>query len=361
MEFYRHYESNLNKILAVRASSGMHGMNPVNTHQWINAQINSPRRQAARDLIEHTTYITFDQVWSSVGNLVKRIYTQINPDTVVIGVADPGNSLYFMAVIAVYYIRQYNYPDPVIVDVRSDLTAYRDATWILFDDMAYTGLQLWHMIEDVGEINFHIGLVAASQRAYTFLSLKASVYVDLIVPNLRDVIGPDRYLKMCYYFNPFSEGLTQVSVYFDHKMADSSSTFMRALLYGPVPIELDYPDTPELTRLVYGLIDVVPGTSIQPHQRGALKIGIGLLNKLIVEDVIPPELHNLTTFIPLIEGCGPPPYRQFVSALPYAIFIGGNPESSALTLKVRQVLAELINPLHRCLISFYKTGPYKMA
>lgn len=389
MDFYQHYETNLTRVLTYRdLVSGTHAINLDAASEWIASQANPHRRAAARTLIDNTHYITFNQVFEGVRDLIEEIYRVVDVNNVCLYVAVPTQSFYFMAVIAVYYIRLLGYPDPTIVDVEAAARGNFEDTLVIIDDMSYTGSQLNNIITGFHTIrptvNLHVGLIGITEAAQELLrSHRFSLYTRTLYPRLSTVLGDKEFLAVCYYFSPYTGGSTQVSIYFDHKIADELSTFLKTLMYGPVlPCNLEYP--PERLDDLYTTISSL--TEIGAENTDALFVQMQVhsedesikarffnaLNQMmgrfgrsteltamleqIIQDDMECDRHGFhLEFIPFIAGCSPP---QGLGDLSYYSFISGDVnEGSAV---YRHIMIQLIDPTQRCIHSFYKQGPYAM-
>ena len=73
------------------------------------------------------------------------------------------------------------------------------------------------------------------------LRSQIQVYTCYTIASLQDIIGKNIYNDILYYFSPYTDGQTKVSLYFDHKIAEPISTFLKVLNFGPIlPKNLNY-------------------------------------------------------------------------------------------------------------------------
>ena len=69
------------------------------------------------------------------------------------------------------------------------------------------------------------------------------IIIERHFPTLEDIVGHNKFLNILYYFSPYNKGFPVIVCYFDHKIADMTSTFLITLMYGPIlPKLLKYND-----------------------------------------------------------------------------------------------------------------------
>lgn len=386
--FYANYDNNIARIFEIRERiSGTHYIDKDRAELWIDSQLNESRRLAARLLIDNTYYVTFNQVFEYVRDLIIRIYEDIgtfNPD-VCLYIGSKTKSYYFMSVIAIYFIRSLGYTDPEIINTFS---MKLNKPLIIIDDMSYTGIQaskMFRMIKTTNKV--YLGLIGASETAAIFLkNIGYELYVENIYPHLRNVVGPERFVDISYYFSPFAEGDTCISIYFDHKIADELSTFMKVLMYGPVlPCNLNY---------YFEDIDLVANggvqsTIIEPDydssqwtdkdrliqheseiaRNNELDVMLEYLEQLKEIDNKCDYSQNNISFIPFIKGCEQLPFDvEIIKYMPYSLFmmsnnyLGGNIKLIRYKKLIRyeQYIRDLENPNIRCPSSWYKSIKYQL-
>jgi hypothetical protein len=76
-------------------------------------------------------------------------------------------------------------------------------------------------------------LITVSHRTVIDIPSPFHVYFVKKFPLLTEV-DPEKALLVNYFFSPYSYGFPLLSVYFDHKIADDNSTYMKILSYGPI-------------------------------------------------------------------------------------------------------------------------------
>lgn len=134
------------------------------------------------------------------------------------------------------------------------------------------------------------------------------MFIWSVIPSLKEILDLRSFLEISYYFSPHTSSRTEVIVYFDHKIADSFSTFTMALMYGPIlPHDLAYDlDAHRLFGLVNGLstkeISHNTGWLLEFRSLIALYESIRLDDKKDFDSNI---TDNKLRFMPFIHGCEP--------------------------------------------------------
>jgi hypothetical protein len=273
-DFLGNYESNLEKIqMAIQQYSGTHSMDDVMKNRFIDEQLTSTRRNAARDLIDNTVYITLEEVASIVDELIIKTYNEHNlndSENIYLYTSTPNKSFYFISVLALYYIRLHEYKEPTnfISSITPDVLSEVGSNPILiFDDVSYSGSQMADMLNKIYReevvkkkhdppniIVSLIGLNTISKRKiqtvynhsnYKINPTKSPFELVYLPERLYDPLllklGIERYFIINLFFSQMSGGYPLVSIYLDHKIADEVSTYKKTLLYGPiVPKNYDY-------------------------------------------------------------------------------------------------------------------------
>lgn len=277
--FLRCYDTNLAKIHdAIAKYSGIHPIDPAMAGEFITRQISKIRRQAARDLIQHTIYITLADVTNIIERLIIKLYTENNNfeghDRIYMYSGEPKKSFYFMSVLALYYIRRNGYREPTdfIKKLHPDvLTTLGRNPLIMIDDVSYSGSQLSQILghmyyRSVIEYktdppNIYCLLIALTTESKKVISQVPQNYDPVskgfynytespfrimylnhrLYPSLLEEIGIERSFYVRLFFSPFTFIVPTISLYMDHKLADEVSTFQRAIMYGPiVPSNYNY-------------------------------------------------------------------------------------------------------------------------
>jgi hypothetical protein len=380
-DFYRSYGENIAKIIQVRdLTTGTHPIDSEKAKVWISSQLNQTRRMAAANLIANTMYITFNDMFAHVKGIIQKIYSELkNPENLYLYVGKPSRSNYFIAVIAIYFIRLLGLPDPKILHNLEDELV--NQTVLIIDDMAYTGIQLGRMYEKLNVerngIKLFVGLVAISEQAVEVLEkLPLILVTNIVVPNLKRVLGKRAFLELSYYFSPQTEGHTQVSVYFDHKIADELSTFTKTLMFGPIPpTNLGY--DPLLQHDMYTLLNGIVDQEVRHPKSNTpeehkiedadlvlydkeFESYIPLLEDIHINDQKVDRDEPLVTFMPFITGCNPPT-DEIINKISYFSFISGRLLDEEQRNLYQSKLDALVAAKNRCIKSFYKEGEYIMS
>lgn len=140
---------------AIERYSGRHSINQEIASQFINEQLTDIRKQAARDLVENTIYITLEETSQIIEQLIVRLYTENNlneAETIYFYSGMPNKSFYFLSILALYYIRKHGFKEPThfIKKLEPELFAeIGNAPLIILDDVSYSGSQLANMLHSM--------------------------------------------------------------------------------------------------------------------------------------------------------------------------------------------------------------------
>ena len=284
LSLYTNYEKNMKIIQKMIKQSGQHTIDRQKANLFIENQISSIRRQAARDLIDNTIYISFQEVVNTTRTLIQKLYRDIlstddkKTKQVYFYCGVPNKSYYFLNALALSFIKEFNFPHPIFLNSfhLDDFEIIQDNPFVILDDVSYSGSQMSQMLHEIyyhihilkkqKVPNIHVLLLAVNTHALEILKkvprkqipkskfLSYTAYRDFIpspfhihyldeykYPTLAEKIGPERYSYLNLFFSPTTEQQPYLSLYLDHKIADELSTYMKALIYGPiVPANYDY-------------------------------------------------------------------------------------------------------------------------
>lgn len=363
--FLRCFPKNLTKIeAAIFQFSGKHYIIPEVAEQFINDQISDVRKQAARDLIENTIYITLQEVSDIVEQLIIKIYTEENLNSyefIYFYSGQPEKSFYFMSVLALKYIKKHGFKEPRFISSLTNEIFDKIGTdpLVILDDVSYSGSQLATMlnkiyasrvIKDKKETpNIFIMLIALNDFSkkklskvskgryssiaspFKLLFLPERLYTPLIL-----ALGIERYFYLNILFSPYTSNTPFMSLYLDHKIADEASTYKIALLYGPiVPSNYDY-QTPleecdytryilpsgEEGRALLASLNNSNGTNLKDTS----DINIYLCKKMMSMDTFQ-SVANHISFRPFIDECSQNPslleniHDTEITNFDYSLFI----------------------------------------
>lgn len=366
--FWNYYEQNLDTILRMRdLTSGTHKINEEKANLWIECQLSDRRKKACLNLINNTHYITFNELFEGVRELVTKVKHLSNKNPYLV-TGFKNTSTYLMSIIFIYI---WNLNDFGNINVISEiispeiLNIIKDNEIIMIDDFLYTGGQLYTHLSYIknnswrinfAELKINICVVGATNKSLLRLEkFNFKKYVSKIYDNLYDVLSIEEYVDLIYYFSPVNFHGSIISLYLDHKIADDVSTFLKVLQYGPIlPTDLKYKDL---------VIDAMKENIIKDKK---INIDLETYLKYMEEDeskIIYDE--KSIKFIPFIEGCNnipeipnDMPYFSFILTPSFIDHINNNLNKTKSNYKDTQKFIKymnlLDNPKNRCPKSWYK-------
>jgi hypothetical protein len=285
-DFERCYDENLERVMnAIREYSGKHSIDHEKAREFIDRQTSPIRREAAQNLVENTIYITLEEIFIIIGELIERLYNTYNfnniEDNIYMYTGKIDKSTYFLCVLALYHIKEKGYKKPIFVKEMTNIffDDIRLSPLIILDDFSYSGSQLadqlnyiyherMYVVPPPNEPpNIHILLIGLNDiskkrlskvpserrkvlRSGTMLNYKLStdspfklLYLeDRLYRPLISILGIEKFTYMTLLFSPWiygasgsGLGLPHVSLYLDSKIADPVSTFTTTLIYGQIP------------------------------------------------------------------------------------------------------------------------------
>lgn len=360
-QFNIDYLNNIDNIITYRdLYSGTHPIDPDRSKEWIEAQLTPNRKRIAKLFIKHTKYFTFNQVFEYLRNAITKFYSYISvsePIYMFIG-WEKDSSTYTMSIIALYLIRLMKLREPTVVAVGDQIPL--NGTIVIFDDCIYSGGQsvLWYKhLYNAGVRNtVYVCSAVITQLA---LDRKQRDYytgwiIDIPITNLIflsghivdilffDGITVEDYFDMRYYFAPSQDDLSPSAIiYFDHKIADRSSTFQMALLTGPVPpLDIGYGYNNRFVDIIWGELKQY----IHPRDYTNFKNKLYLrFDQLMGQEYKLDE--NVVKYIPFIKGCE----DKTFPIIPYSAL------QSIKRDKYPDELKEIEDKGKRCPPSFYKS------
>lgn len=361
---------NINNILKWKQRiSGSHPVDPIKSKEWIDSQLTSHRRFIAQKFIDNIHYITLDQTFEYMRLAVIKLYSKFPDGKFNVFTGNRDTSNYFMSLVALYHIISLNYPEPeeYIMDWGHSIFIDPDVPLVIFDDCIYSGGQSYIIMENITMFanikSFYICSAVITNvaiRKYSFedpnyisgFSKPTDYSIDItyghIVPDLWDVVGPEIYFDMRYYFSFFTNGSRPPSIiYFDHKIADSVSTFKLVLQVGPIiPPIIDYPHSlvgysdDNLRDVLYEWIN--PTKDVIENSRKRIQY-------MEKEPINKPFTRK---FIPFITGCEIIPDLDHV---PYRILqIGIHTNKEPYYRDYKKYIDKLYDKRSRCPKSTYK-------
>jgi hypothetical protein len=391
--FLECYEKNLAKIqMAISNYSGKHSIDNIIANEFIESQTSAIRREAAKNLIDNTIYITIEEVFDIVGKLVERLYSELNGyDTIYLYSGEPKKSFYFLSVISLFHIRAKNYKEPIFVKELNEelfeITGDKSPI-IMLDDVSYSGAQLSSMLSSIyvnqtykkkkNPPNIYVALVALNDNskykithvpssAAKFAKLKDSpfklIYLeDRLYKPIVSIIGIEKYIYMNLIFSPWtlSDGQPSVSIYLDHKIADAGSTYTTTLLYGQIaPPFIDFNTYMHDLWLPYHIIQVNdPAEKIRlfnelddKYKDKERILFNKIINHFILQDV-PDKENNVISFKPFINHCNK--NSKLLENI-------NNPEITNLDYLIFMIPEFCINKKKDCVVSMENIHTYLLA
>lgn len=365
-EFNDDYDRYMVDILKYRdLHSGTHDIDPIKSQTWIDSQMSTRRQNAAKNFIDNIHYFSLNQVFELIRDVVIKLYEAVDDDTdiyawVLSGPAGKQSSSYFISMVALYFIRMLKYREPIFI-VRYYPAKHNelinDQAFVIFDDCSYSGNQSIAMAQQIYGMglraDYYICNAVASQYSLDkYLEMEGvdisgiKPIIGTVVPRLsKQFDNMNDFMDIRYYFSPYTEGGTPSAIiYFDHKLADSNSTYLQALNLGPIlPARLEYDSDDIAIRNIfaeeYG-VDSIPGYVIKNY-----------LTELKLEEDAIARLngHIKLRSIPLITGCDT---KHDLSNIPYDVLMKTFNEFFKPDYK--PYLKFLKPVLERCPTSFYK-------
>jgi hypothetical protein len=343
-DFFELHDNMIKRILNDKKKSGKFKLNKKNVEKFILGQCSNIRRQAAKDLIDTTIYLSFDDIFKKIEERVDELNKQLNTSEkkIAMYVGDNTKSGYFISHIAFYFIKK-KYPNLIpyiFIKSFSQEMLLEDHNIIIFDDVSYSGSQISTTMNtiyyDICIIkkrpppSIYICLLATSKTSYQKLSKvptkkigRRGIFDDYIqspfkiisgevLPSLYDKLGLDRTFYLFIFFSPFL--LTSlkpvISLYMDIKIADSLSTFKFALQYGPIIPSNYIKDNIDILEIVdisindndYELIHDFNSQKPSFKNKGEISDHIYKLIKDLLNEEIDKEIDH-PIYLPLITNC----------------------------------------------------------
>ena len=266
-KFTQKFIENEERIKIALSKSGRHPIIKEKAQEFIDRQISPIRRQAAKDLIDNTHYITMREIFHIIEELILKTYARIDLSKEIYLYCGKNNkSFYFFACISLYFIKKHKLKMPNFVSVISInlLLEIEDCPLIIVDDASYSGAQLSNLLNDLfyGVVieeksppsNIYVLLASVNDQSLSRLlkvpnsrSTRFLQYITFIdtpfhimyldeykYNSLVREVGIERYFYINLYFNVFLAQHTNIALYLDHKVADMTSTYKNVYLYGPI-------------------------------------------------------------------------------------------------------------------------------
>lgn len=273
--FLDHLRNNIRFILEGPPGANTHIINKERAKEWIARQHSEERKRLARIIINNIRYISHSELLHMINITIDKLLKHINLSIPVIFiVGNPKKSNYYISLLFAYFwLNRGLRLDGVFSKIYTN--GFPGKVNLLdIDDMSYTGTQTTNVFKAIGQkfINtavpnltkiskeleflityfpnfigdyiliktgyrlYVIRIFASSQSITEFKNITTYrlpffiVYGELI-PSLKQTLEMTNFLKVSALFNPIAETM----IYFDHKVADSVSTFLLPISYGIIP------------------------------------------------------------------------------------------------------------------------------
>jgi hypothetical protein len=345
--FLIHYADKIEDILSM--TSGNHAPDSVKLSEWIEAQASPRRRETAKILASNIRYIPHSETIQHCKSLITKMYNDPEKpipveNTLKWFVGPKSKSAYFISILCYHFAKIAGYRLPEVIMTEFDYDDCINSTIFYLDDMSYSGSQIVQLLMKIYETaalksperinrkkrvnlnvikpepsDIRVGVCILTERAKNVLETfnyggltiadvysKKPIanpykrYVSEIIPDLQNVLDPQTYTDCLIYFNPYRD--TPCICYFEHKLADSNSTFLNVLRFGIVPpTDINY-------KFIYQH-EERKWSKYKPYYNQ---------NKDICDKQI-----ERTQFIPFINDCQSidPDFIEKLKALPYHVFM----------------------------------------
>jgi len=309
-----------------------HNINLKKAKIFINSQITSRRRRAARNLINNTYYITFKEIFNNIENLVKSVYNYKTDSKFVMFVGSRDGSTYFISLIVIYFIEKLGYDIPEIIHTFNDAKFYPKRDLIIFDDCIHSGGQMGLILDDIQHIfnRTYIASVVITDVAERRISRRLVISISIYkIKSFEYYLTEEEYFDLIYFFNSYSATCVS-SIYLDYKIADHTSTPITALMFGPIlpsNLELDY--------------DKIKNMELLDDEY--------IKNIKIDEDKI--DVEKQIEFVPFIKGLEN--NEILGNDIPYGILLESR-DDICTPNKYTKTLSKIYDKNNRLPLSFYK-------
>ena len=205
-------------------------------------------RQIASEFILKTVYINHNQFLKTYRAAIKEMLEILKTNVLqfFINIDDVNKSSYWIMQIVKKYINNKKYTIKIINDVKK---LDESLPVIIADDASYSGSQMSNTIEDnFPRTKFDIFIlipfmsntaIDIIKRSYTdnlnegsIMFLDRSIY---LMKPIYELMSKEKIEKLFLYYGSNSKYTREYPIYFDHKVADSYSSFPLIYTYGIIP------------------------------------------------------------------------------------------------------------------------------
>ena len=349
--FYKDFDNIISKIIIERDRiSGTHPINIEKAKLWVNSQINNRRKNAARNLINNTQYITFNHIFENTRDVVIELYEKLDTTKkILLFINNKKSSFYFMGTIAVYFIKLLGYKEPeIFISPEKLINNGENCQLVIFDDIIYSGGQMnlyarWFNKNTKCNIFACPIIITEEGLSLLYENDFLNIIHGNVITDLKNILSYEDYFDINYYFNS-ENTTTNVSMYLDYKVADDVSTFKNVFLFGIIP--------PKEIGLEENYNWYLSIENTKKHK-------IYLLNLIKYEQNNTLYKEEKIQFLPFINGCtelrNDLDYEK-LSGIPYKYFMTGytSEEFKNIPEKYKNILGKCYDKNKRCPHAFYK-------
>ena len=224
-----------------------HPFDTNNVSLWLEKSDPSIRHIASEFILK-TVYINHSQFLKTYKIAIKEMLDMLKTNVLqfFINIDDVNKSSYWIMQIVKKYINNKKYTIKIINDVKK---LDESLPVIIADDASYSGSQMANTIEDnFPRTKFDIFIlipfmsntaIDTIKKSYTdnlnegsIMFLYNSIY---IMKPIYELMSKEKIEKLFLYYGDNPKYIREYPIYFDHKVADSYSSFPLIYTYGVIP------------------------------------------------------------------------------------------------------------------------------
>lgn len=228
-----------------------HNINNDKLNEWLNKSDKSIK-EIALEFIMKTTYISYNTFVNVLKKCVNEMLLNIKSNVLQFYMAsDDINYKYKSSYWIIMHIKTFidmNKYTIKIVDKIDNLDL--NNTVILADDASYSGSQISNFLEEFSNLkcNIYILIPFISNTSINLITLsfkENNINGDLYFVNknkyimkpIFELMDNNKIIKLFKYYTKDGNNIREYPIYFDHKVADSYSSFPLIYSYGVIPNE----------------------------------------------------------------------------------------------------------------------------
>jgi hypothetical protein len=285
--FYRHYTASIELLLRGPPHADEHQIDATLAEEWIQSHKSPEHKRLARLLIDNTLYISHSELLQQIQRTVQLVQEKLVPGLPIIFLTGlPSKSNYYISLLFYHFWTMAGLSVDTCKVYMDEIVA---GNIIDIDEMAYTGTQTTGTLSKVylGLVNKIVGtlvkanctdaslkpfcesrnfypvalfeqLLAAANVNYILvrifcseqgetellriphssydnpLKLPSHLVIGKRIPSPKTLFGKENATKLSILYGS-PPGFPASAVYFNHKIANSPSTFLNPYAYGVVP------------------------------------------------------------------------------------------------------------------------------